>query len=94
VAAIRAVDIDVGKKLATQGLLVSVMQLLKTKVPVADYTILCRRRRTREVSLLRQTRGEPLHVVVDATGIEVFGKGGWKVKIMVGPNGARGGSYL
>jgi Transposase DDE domain len=65
---------------ATQGLVVSGMPLLKTKVPVPDYTTLCRRRRTLEVSLPRRTRGEPLHGVVDATGIKVFGEGEWKVR--------------
>jgi hypothetical protein len=62
------------------GLLVSVMQLLKIKVPVPDYTTLCQRRRTLEVSLPRRTTGEPLHVVVDITGIKVFGEGEWKVR--------------
>src|SRR5215208_5283273 len=57
----------------TQGLLVSVMQLLKTKVPIPDYTTLCRRRRQLAVSLPRRTRGEPLHVVIDTTGIKVYG---------------------
>ncbi len=32
-----------------------------------------------EVNLPRHTKGEPLHVVVDATGIKVYGKGEWQV---------------
>ena len=64
----------------TQGLLVSVMQLLKTKVPIPDYTTLCRRRRQLAVSLPRRTQGEPLHVVIDTTGIKVYGEGEWKVR--------------
>jgi hypothetical protein len=39
-----------------------------------------KRRRTLEVSLPRRTTGEPLHVVVDITGIKVFGEGEWKVR--------------
>ncbi len=65
---------------ATQGLLCSVIKLLKVKLPVPDYTTLCRRRRQLQVSLPRHAKDEPLHVVVDATGIKVYGEGEWKVR--------------
>jgi hypothetical protein len=65
---------------ATQGLLTSLMELLKVALPVPDYTTLCRRRRGLEVSLPRRAKDEPLHVVVDATGIKVYGEGEWKVR--------------
>jgi len=65
---------------ATQGLLRSVMSLLQVDLPVPDYTTLCRRRRQLEVSLPRRAKHEPLHVVVDATGIKVYGEGEWKVR--------------
>jgi hypothetical protein len=64
---------------ATQGLLSSVLSLLKVELPVPDYTTLCRRRRQLEVSLPKHARDEPLHVVVDATGIKIYGEGEWKV---------------
>jgi len=65
---------------ATQGLLTSVMALLQVQLPVPDYTTLCRRRQALEVRLPRRARGEPLHVVVDATGVKVYGEGEWKVR--------------
>ncbi len=65
---------------ATQGWMVSVLHLLKVGLPVPAYTTLCRRRRTLEISLPRRAQGEPLHVVVDATGIKVCGEGEWKVR--------------
>jgi hypothetical protein len=65
---------------ATQGLIASVLQLLKVALPVPAYTTLCRRRRQLAVSLPRRTQSEPLHVVVDATGIKVYGEGEWKVR--------------
>src|ERR687890_1459222 len=65
---------------ATQGLLASVLQLLKVGLSVPAYTTLCRRRRQLAVRLLRRAQGEPLHVVVDATGIKVYGEGEWKVR--------------
>ena len=64
----------------TQGLLSSVLKLLKVALPVPDDTTLCRRRRKLAVNLLRCTKGEPLHVVVDATGIKVYGQGAWQVR--------------
>jgi hypothetical protein len=63
----------------TQGLIASVLPLLKVGLPVPAYTRLCRRCRKLEVNLPRRTKGEPLHVVVDATGIKVYGKGEWQV---------------
>lgn len=56
---------------ATEGLLVSVLSLLRVELPVPHYTTSCRRRRELAVNLSEQARNEPLHVVVDATGIMV-----------------------
>jgi DDE family transposase len=64
----------------TQGLLSSVLKLLKVALPVPDYTTLCRRRRKLAVSLPRGAKDEPLHVVVEATGVRVYGEGEWKVR--------------
>ena len=65
---------------ATQGLLNSVLRLLRVELPVAAYTPLCRRRRTLGISLPRRAQGDSLHVVVDATGIKVYGEGEWTVR--------------
>jgi hypothetical protein len=65
---------------ATQGLLASVLNLLKVGLPVPAYTTLCRRWRKLEVSLSPRATDEPLHLVVDATGIKVYGEGEWKVR--------------
>lgn len=65
---------------ATQGLLSSVVQLLGVDLEVPDYTTLCRRRQSLEVSLPVRSKQEPLHLVVDATGLKVYGEGEWKVR--------------
>lgn len=65
---------------STQGLLLSLMKLMDLDLPVPDYSTLCRRRKTLEVVLPRRCEGEPLHVVVDSTGVKVFGEGEWKVR--------------
>jgi IS5 family transposase len=65
---------------ATQGLMFSVVKLLGIKLAVPDYTTLCRRRKALEVELPRLKQQQPLHMVVDSTGIKVYGEGEWKVR--------------
>jgi Transposase DDE domain. len=60
---------------ATEGLFKSVVEGLGLELLVPDYTTVCRRQQRLEVSLPRVSRGEPLHVVVDSTGLKVFGEG-------------------
>ena len=65
---------------ATEGLTRSVIRLLGVELSVPCYTTLCRRRRSLEVTLPRRKKSEPLHLVVDSTGIKVYGEGEWKVR--------------
>lgn len=65
---------------ATQGLTRSIIKLLGVELSVPCYTTLCRRRRSLEVELPRRKKPEPLHLVVDSTGIKVYGEGEWKVR--------------
>jgi hypothetical protein len=65
---------------ATQGLMRSIMQLLDLDLPVLSYSQLSRRCVTLEVTLPRRTKDEALHMVVDSTGVKVFGEGEWKVR--------------
>jgi len=66
---------------ATVGLVRSVLQLLgHGTLPVADPATLSRRARTLAVALrVRPPRG-PVHLVVDATGLKLYGEGEWKVR--------------
>ncbi len=65
---------------AAEGLLGSVVRLLGVELSVPSYSTLCRRRQRLEVVLPRRGRDEPLHLVVDATGVKVYGEGEWKVR--------------
>lgn len=65
---------------ATEGLLSSVVELLKITLGVPCYTTLCRRRRTLEVTLPKRAKSAPLHLVVDSTGVKIYGEGEWKVR--------------
>lgn len=64
----------------TRGLVLSLFELLRLALPVPSSAQLCRRRQTLAVALPRLRRGAALHVVVDSTGVKVFGEGEWKVR--------------
>ncbi len=61
----------------TEGLLSSLIKLMGLQLGTPDHTTLSRRARAPGVELARPERSEPLHLVVDATGLKVFGQGEW-----------------
>ena len=63
-----------------QGFLESIFARLGSTLRVPDYTTLARRSSTLLPSLDAAIADEPLHVVIDATGLKVFGEGEWKVR--------------
>jgi len=64
----------------TEGLGRSMMALLGVQVAVPDYTTLCKRSASLRVELSsRQVKGAK-HIVVDSTGLKVYGEGEWKVR--------------
>jgi hypothetical protein len=64
----------------TEGLMESIGELLHLDVAIPDYSTLSRRRTTLALALARTRGQEALHVVVDSTGVKVFGEGEWKVR--------------
>jgi len=65
----------------TEGLIGSIIHLLGLTLAVPDHTTLCRRAETLEVPRLRPRRnGEPLHLLVDSTGLKLCGAGEWLVE--------------
>jgi len=65
---------------ATQGLLTSIIKLLGVSVSVPSYSTLSRRQQRLDIQLPKRKPGEGVHVVVDSTGVKVFGEGEWKVR--------------
>lgn len=63
----------------TQGFLMSLAQRLLPGLPVPHYSTLCRRAAGLDV-LRPGRRSGPVHLVVDSTGLKVFGEGEWKVR--------------
>lgn len=64
----------------TQGFFHSILELLDMVLDVPDYTTLSRRQKSLSVNLPRRQKDEPLHVVIDASGLKVYGEGEWKVR--------------
>lgn len=64
----------------TVGFGQSLMDLLDADVRVPDYTTLCKRSADLEVSLLTSNAAEPKHIVVDSSGLKIYGEGEWKVR--------------
>ena len=62
---------------ATQGFLESVLALLRLELPVPDYSTLSRRQPLLAVPLPIASSARPRHIVVDSTGVKVYGAGEW-----------------
>lgn len=64
----------------TQGLVQSLFELMQIRLPVPNYSTLSRRKKALAINLPQRKTGEGIHVVIDSTGIKVFGEGEWKVR--------------
>ena len=63
---------------STQGLVSSVLRLMQVKLPSPHYSTLCRRACRLELSLAAPKKIS--HLVVDSTGLKLYGEGEWKVR--------------
>jgi len=64
----------------TQGFAQSVLHLMASELPIPSYSTLSRRADGLAVALPRRTKDEPLHVVIDSTGLKIYGEGEWKTR--------------
>ena len=60
----------------TEGLLRSVLSLMSVHLEAPDHTTLSRRSQYLEVALHRSSQ-EPIHLVVDSSGLSIVGEGEW-----------------
>lgn len=65
---------------ATQGFLNSLFNLLKIGHSVPCYTTLCRRLKKLSIKIPHSSQKEPRDLVLDSTGLKVYGEGEWKVR--------------
>jgi hypothetical protein len=62
----------------TEGMLASIMRLLRLDLPVPDHTTFSRRSADLTVAAALSTASGPVNVVTDSTGLKVFGAGEWQ----------------
>ena len=69
---------DAGRQ--TQGLMESLFELMGVELSVPNYSTVSRRLGKLSISLPIISGQGARHVVVDSTGIKVYGEGEWKVR--------------
>jgi hypothetical protein len=63
---------------AAQGFLSSVLELMRLRLPVPDYSTVSRRQGVLQVQKSSSPSSGPRHVGIDATGLRVYGAGEWR----------------
>ena len=66
---------------ALEGFAKSVVALGKKFASIPSYSLVCKRARSLESSLPKLSSRRPSVVLIDASGVKVYGEGEWKVKI-------------
>ena len=64
----------------TEGFVESVLGLMGLDLSAPDHSTLSRRQRGLSIQWPTRVTNEPIHVVVDSTGLKVYGEGEWKVR--------------
>ena len=65
---------------ALQGFMNSVFQLMKVPLTCPNYSSISKRAKDLDINIKFPASGEIRHLVIDSTGLKVFGEGEWKVK--------------
>jgi len=66
---------------ATQGFISSIFELMNLSLPVPSYSRVCRRMKQLQLDCKRLSRARPTDIVIDATGVKIYGEGEWHRKI-------------
>jgi IS5 family transposase len=64
----------------TEGFVSSIFSRSGIEVVVPDYNTLCRRSNGLKVNIRNSSSGQITDIVVDSTGLKVYGEGEWKVR--------------
>jgi hypothetical protein len=65
---------------ALQGFLASLVMLMRITLPVPCYTQICRRAKSLGQELNKFSKKNVTDLVIDSTGLKVYGEGEWKVR--------------
>ena len=63
-----------------EGFVRSLFRMLKINLPVPDHSTLSRRSKDLQVKLPKKT-SQSLNIVMDSTGLKIYGEGEWQVRI-------------
>ncbi|MEM1370352.1 MAG: IS5 family transposase [Cyanobacteria bacterium P01_H01_bin.15] len=64
----------------TEGFIESLFGVMDIDLPVPEHSTVCRRKGKLGVTLPVQPKSGAVHVVVDSTGVKVYGEGEWKTR--------------
>lgn len=64
----------------TEGFVCSLFKVMKINLPIPDHSTLSKRGKKLQVNLLKKT-SQALNIVMDSTGLKIYGEGEWKVRI-------------
>lgn len=63
-----------------EGFVRSLFRIMKINLPVPDHSTLSRRSKELQVKLPKKT-SQSLNIVMDSTGLKIYGEGEWKVRM-------------
>jgi IS5 family transposase len=64
----------------THGFAQSVLHWMASQLPIARYSTLSRRADGLALALPGRAKHEPLHIMIDSTGLKIFDEGEWKTR--------------
>lgn len=64
----------------TKGFIEGLIAILKLPISAPDYSTLSRRAANTCIDLGHLNWSRPIHILIDATGLKVFGEGEWKMR--------------
>lgn len=65
---------------ALEGFINSLFEMMKVELKSPDYSCISKRAKTVEVNYRLRCSGPVRHIVIDSTGLKVFGEGEWKIR--------------
>jgi Transposase DDE domain len=78
----------------TEGLLRSIVTLLGLSLAIPDHTTFSRRSAGLSLTTALSRNPEPVHVVIDSTGLKVYGAGEWQRESTASAVAGRGASCI
>ncbi len=62
----------------TEGFIESISRLMNIEISTPDHTTFSRRSKKLNITRYERTPGDPVYILVDSTGLKIFGSGEWQ----------------